>query len=474
MNYFPAFLDLNAKPCLVVGGGAAAAAKARLLLKAGAEVRVVAPRMGPEIAELAGQGALRLLRRRFAAGDLSGQAAVIGTTGIATLDEEVAAAAVEARVPVNVVDRPDLCGFIVPAIVERGPVVVAISSAGTAPVLARRLRARIEALLPARLGALARFAESFRSAVKAVIPEPAARLRFWDRVFDGPVAEEVLAGREPAARERMLGLLNRSGAAAVAEVPGASEGGQVHIVGAGPGDPDLLTLRALRLLGQAEVVIYDKLVGPEILDYLRRDAERIYVGKSRCRHTRSQAEINALMVARARAGKRVLRLKGGDPFIFGRGGEELAYLRRHGIPAQVVPGITAAAGCAAATGIPLTHRDQASAVTLVTGHGKDGEPDLDWARLAQLNHTLVVYMGVATADRTAERLIAHGLAAQTPVAVIENGTLENQKTVAGTLGELGSLVRAGGIRGPAIIVIGEVAGQAAFGDLPARLDAVAG
>jgi uroporphyrin-III C-methyltransferase/precorrin-2 dehydrogenase/sirohydrochlorin ferrochelatase len=368
--------------------------------------------------------------------------------------------------PVNVVDRPDLSSFIMPAIVERDPVVIGISTGGAAPLLARRIRATIEALLPARLGRLVRFAESFRGSVQATIPDARARLRFWERFFEGPLAGAVLAGDESTAREQMLSLVNRPQAA-------PRPAGVVHIVGAGPGDPDLLTLRALRLMQQADVVVYDKLVGPEILDYARRDAERIYVGKSKGNHARTQDQINELLVVHARTGKRVLRLKGGDPFIFGRGGEEREHLRRAGVRVEVVPGITAATGCAAATGIPLTHRDHAAAATFVTGHGRNGEPDLDWAALARIRHTLVIYMGVSTAGRTAARLIEHGMAPDTPVAVVENGTLESQKTAIGTLAHLGALVAEHGIAGPAIIVVGEVVREADAAALTERLHALA-
>ncbi len=449
MQYFPAFLDLKDRPCLVVGGGAPAARKARLLMRAGARLTVVARRAIPEIEGLDAAGALRLVRRGFVAGDVEGRAAVVSATGLGDVDGPVSEAARAAGVPVNVVDRPELSSFVVPAIVERDPVVIGISSGGTSPVLARRLRARIEALLPARLGRLARFAESFRAAVRATVPDPAQRQRFWTGVFDGPVAEDVLAGREAAARERMLGLVNRPDATRAPE-------GLVHIVGAGPGDPDLLTVKALRLMEHADVAVYDRLVTPEILNRLRRDAERIDVGKANGAHALSQDRINALLLAQARAGKRVLRLKGGDPFVFGRGGEELAYLRRHGVRVEVVPGVTAATACAAALGVPLSHRDHASVVTFVTGHGRDGEPDLDWAALAAARQTLAVYMGVETAGRTAARLMAQGLAPGTPAAVIENGTLASQKAVVGTLRDLEALVRDNGITGPALILIGEV------------------
>jgi len=453
MNYFPAFFDLRDRPALIVGGGEAAARRLRLLRKAGARVTVVAPRIGAEIAVAVVEGAATLRQRGFVSGDVNGQIAVFAATGLAEVDARVAEAARAAGVPVNVADRAELSSFIVPAIVERDPVVIGISTGGAAPVLASRLRDAIERLLPARLGRLADFADSFRSAVKATVPSAPLRFRFWDRFFDGPVADQVLAGNETGARERMLTLVNGRGAN---EPPR----GGVAIVGAGPGDPDLLTLRGLRLIQRADVVVYDKLVGPGVLDLVRRDAERIYVGKGKGDHSKSQDEINALLAELALAGRRVVRLKGGDPFIFGRGGEEVAYLRQRGVPVELVPGITAALGCAAAVGIPLTHRDHAQAVTLATGQGKDGEPELDWATLARLDQTLAIYMGVGTAGRIAARLIAHGLDPATPVAVIENGTLPNQKAVYGRLSGLGWLVRQSGIAGPALIVIGRVAALA--------------
>ncbi len=453
MRYFPTFFDITEKSCLVVGGGKVAARKIRLLRRAGARVTVVARDPVQEIEELAATGELELVQRGFVEGDLRGRALAIGAAEHDELDRRLSEAAQERGVPVNIVDRPALSSFTVPAIVDRDPVVVTISSGGAAPVLARKLRARIEALLPARLGPLARLAESFRETVKAIHTRDAARRRFWEEFFDGPIAEDVLAGRESEARDKTLALVNR-------QSPRGVEAGPVAIVGAGPGDPDLLTLRAAALLQRAEVIVYDKLVGPDILDHARRDAERVYVGKSRGNHAKSQDEINALLLELARAGKRVVRLKGGDPFVFGRGGEELDYLRRRGIAVQVVPGITAATACGASAGISLTHRDHAAAVTLVTGHGKDGEPDLDWTALARSRHTLVVYMGVATAPHTAQRLIDHGLAANTPVAIVENGTRADERIVGGTLGELPALVRDHAIAGPAIIVIGEVARRA--------------
>jgi uroporphyrin-III C-methyltransferase/precorrin-2 dehydrogenase/sirohydrochlorin ferrochelatase len=453
MRYYPAFLDLVGRSCLVVGGGETALAKLRLLRKAGARVTLVAPRALPEIEALAEAGEIERIRRGFVAGDVAGRALVQGASGIAEVDRRVSEAARDAGLPVNVVDRTGLSSFITPAIVERDPLVIGISTAGTAPVLARQLRARIEALLPAHLGRLARFAEGFRGAVRATIGEPAERRRFWERFFAGPLAARVLAGEEGGAREAMLALINR-------QAPAEDGRGSVAIVGAGPGDPELLTLKALRALQDADVVVYDRLVAPEILDLARRDARRLYVGKAKARHSRTQDQINAMLLAEARAGRRVVRLKGGDPFVFGRGGEERAYLLRHGVDVRVVPGITAATGCAAAAGIPLTHRAVAQAVTFLTGHGAAGEPDLDWAGLAARRETLVIYMGVSTAGTIARRLIEHGLAGSTPVAVVENGTLASQRVIAGRLDGLGALIERQAVTGPALIVVGEVAATA--------------
>ncbi len=459
MQYFPLFLSLKDRPVLVVGGGEAAARKVRLLRQAGARVTVVAPRVNAEIATLATDGKLDRVPRGVVAGDLGGKVLAIAATGLAAVDARVAEAAGAANIPVNVVDCAALSTFVTPAIVDRDPVTIAIGSDGTAPVLTRRIRARIERTLPHRLGALARFAGSFRAAVQANFSGERDRRRFWERFFDGPVAARILGGDERDARKHMLSLINRRHRAGTDNL--------VHIVGAGPGDPELLTVKALRLLEDADVVIHDRLVGPAILDRVRRDARRIFVGKAAGHHIKTQAEINDLIVAEARAGNRVVRLKGGDPFIFGRGGEEADHLRRHGIDAEIVPGITAASGCAAATGIPLTHRDHAQAVTLVTGHGEAGVPDLDWAALAGGGQTLVIYMGVSTAGVIARRLIDNGLDPATPVAVIENGTRPDQKVVVGTLAEVKRLIADGGIGGPAVIVVGDVVRAAGIDVVPA-------
>jgi len=456
MNHFPIFVDLLRAGALIVGGGELAARKARLALRAG-PVSVVAPSLCDELLELAEARRIGHLARPFRSADVKGRAVVFGATGHDAVDTEVSRAAQAAGVPVNVVDRPELSTFVMPAIVDRDPVTVAIGTGGAAPVLARQIRARIESVLPARLGRVAAFAERFRGAVKAAVADPEARRRFWERFFDGPVARQVLDGDERGAAEAMLRLVNS---------PAEAEGGSVALVGTGPGDPDLLTFRALRAMQNADVVVHDKLIGPEILELVRRDAERIYAGKSKADHSRTQDEINALMAEHALAGKRVVRLKGGDPFVFGRGGEEMDYLRARGVAVEVVPGITAATGCAAAAGIPLTHRDLAHSAVFVSGHAKDGAPELDWPALARSGQTLVIYMGLSTAPALAERLVAHGLPAATPAAIVEKGTLPDQRVVTGTVAELPAMASGHGMTGPALIVVGEVVRLARAEALP--------
>lgn len=423
MRHFPIFLDLQGRTALVVGQGERAEAKIAALTAAGATVE---PHAGmPDAACL--------------------RAATV--VFVCVEDRDLAAAVAERaaveRVPVNVVDRPDISTFVMPAIVDRGDVVVAVGTGGAAPVLARRIRARIQQLLPERLGSLAAFAARFRDTVRGTIPDFDARRRLWERVLSGPIAEQVLQGREPEAQAAMLEAINRR------EVLPA---GIVHLVGAGPGDPELLTLRALRLIEEAEVVVHDDLVSAEILAHARVDAERVPVGKRQGRPSTPQAEIEDLLVRHAMEGRRVVRLKGGDPFVFGRGGEEIEALRAAGIAFTVVPGITAALGCAAAIDLPLTHRDHASAVTLATGHDRAGRtPPLP----AEAGHTLALYMGTRAAGRVAEGLIAGGRHPGTPVAVIENGTRPDQRVAFGTLDGLGDLVANGRGEGPALIVIGE-------------------
>ena len=462
MRHFPAFISLHDRRAVVVGGGEAACRKVELLRGAGAKVTVVAPALDGALAASVVRGEATWAERAFAPSDLDGAALAIAATGEEPVDRIVAQAARARGVPVNVVDNAALSTFIVPAIIDRDPVVIAVSSGGAAPTLAQALKATIEAAVPAGIGRLADFAQAFRAAVKNAVPGRSARLAFWRGFWHGPIAARVLNGDETGAREAMLAYVNRR------VVPPA---GAVAIVGAGPGDPELLTLRAHRLLGLADVVVYDRLVGADILALARRDAERIYVGKARNAHTLDQDAINRLLATRATAGLRVVRLKGGDPFIFGRGGEELSYLEARGIAVEVVPGVTAATAAAARAGIPLTHRSAAQAVTLVTAQGRDGPTAIDWGALARLKQTIVVYMGVSEAGNVARNLMAGGLAAATPAAIIENATRPDERTVRTTLGRLGAAVAAYVIVGPAVLVIGEVAGLAAAVD-PVPLRAV--
>jgi len=447
--YFAAFLDLRGKPAAVIGGGEVAAQKAEALLRSGARVTVIAPELGARLTELTLLGALRHEPKRFSPGDLVGAEIAIAATDDPAVNEAVSSAARALRIPVNVADNPALCSFIMPSVVDRAPLQIAISSAGASPVLARKLRSMIEALLPAAFGRLAALAGRFRAASKQRFPDTGQRRRFWEGVMDGPVAEMVLAGREQAAAQALERALASGSAEEIAT-------GMVYLVGGGPGSPDLLTLRALRVLQRADVVLYDKLVAPAILELARRDAERIYVGKEADNHALKQDEINALMVRLAREGKRVLRLKGGDPFIFGRGGEEIESLAAHGIAFEVVPGITAASGAASYAGVPLTHRDYAQSCVFVTGHLKDGTLDLDWRALARPRQTVVIYMGVHGLPLICERLVAHGLAKDTPAALVEKATLPKQRVIAGTLASLPALAAESGVKPPALLIVGEV------------------
>jgi uroporphyrin-III C-methyltransferase/precorrin-2 dehydrogenase/sirohydrochlorin ferrochelatase len=351
-----------------------------------------------------------------------------------------------------VVDNPALCSFVTPSIVDRSPVIVAISSGGAAPVLSRLLRARLESSIPANFGRLALFAERFRARVKQQLPQARQRLRFWERVFGGGIAEHVLAGHEAAAEKELRLVLDGASRGSDLPVPG-----EVYLVGGGPGDPDLLTFRALRLMQQADVVLYDRLISPRVLELVRRDAAMIDVGKQRSRHTLPQEDINQLLIRLAREGKRVLRLKGGDPFIFGRGGEEIEQLAAAGIPFQVVPGITAASGCAAYAGIPLTHRDFAQSCQFVTGHLQEGgELTLNWRSLAEPGQTVVFYMGLNAIDIICRQLQAHGLPAAHPAALVEEGTTPRQRVVIADLGGLPARVQQAAISGPSLIIVGEV------------------
>ncbi|MCW5772107.1 MAG: siroheme synthase CysG [Rhodospirillaceae bacterium] len=453
MSHLPAFFSLAGRHVLVVGGTPLALERARLARAAGAAVRLFAPHLSEEARQLVSEPGVAWVPGAPAADDFAAASLAFVATGDSAQDEAAAAAAKAAAIPVNVADRTDLCDFIMPAIIRRGDVTVGVSTGGAVPALARALRERIERVLPSRLGDLAQFAAGLRSRLKQLVPQPVERRRVWDRLLGGPVGEAVLAGRDEAAHRHLLALLNDRGGEARAA-------GAVHIVGAGPGDPDLLTLRALRLLQEADIVFYDDLIGPDLLDYARRDAERVSVGKQKGKLFMSQAAINAALVEAARAGKRVVRLKGGDPFVFGRGGEEVEELARHGIEASVVPGVTAALGCAAAAGIPLTHRDHASSVTFVTGHGRDGAPPADWSGLARADRTLVVYMGLSAAAEVSAKLVAAGLDSSTPVAIVQSGTRRDQRVSLGTLGALPALATGHRDGGPALIVVGAVAALA--------------
>lgn len=447
LDYLPVFLDVRGRPCLVVGGGEVAARKAALLARAGARVSVVAPQLGAGCEALAAGGRIAHRARVFRPQDLEGSAVVIAATDDEVVNREVAEAARARAIPVNVVDRPALCTFILPSIVERSPVTIAVSSGGASPVLARLLRARLETLIPAAYGRLASLAGEFRARVKARF-RPVERRRFWERAFQGPIAELVFSGRDEEARR----ALER----AIEDPRSAFDGGEVALIGAGPGDPDLLTFRALRLMQQADVVVYDRLVSRPIMDLVRVEARRIYAGKERAKHTLPQEDINHLLVRLAKEGKRVVRLKGGDPFIFGRGGEEIDTLAAEGIPFQVVPGITAAAGCASYAGIPLTHRDYSQSVVFVTGHLRDGSMNLNWSALAQPRQTVVCYMGLLGVDVLCRELIAHGLAAATPAALVQQGTTPEQRVYAGTLATLPGIVQESAVKPPTLIIVGEV------------------
>ncbi len=451
MEYLPIFARLDRRPCLVVGGGEVALRKVQLLLRSGARVTVNAPQLTEGLSELARSGAIRVRPGVFDPDLISRQFLVIAATDDLQTNTRVYQAANRAGKLVNVVDDPARCSFIMPAIVDRSPLVVAISSGGAAPVLARLVRARLESLLPANLGKLAALARSFRATVKKQLGSLARRRRFWESVFTGPVASLAEAGRLRAARAALQKALAR--ARSEPEAPP----GEVWLVGAGPGDPSLLTLRALQLMQQADVILHDRLVSEAVLDLARRDAKRIPVGKAPgCRGT-SQEEINALMIDLARGGQRVCRLKGGDPFIFGRGGEELEALRAAGIAFQVVPGITAAAGCAAYAGVPLTHRSHSQAVMFVTAHHTDALDTLDWSSLARARQTLAIYMGVRKFGRIRDELVRHGRTAGTPIAIIQNGTTPAQRVLQGTLGSLPTLAERHKVQSPAILIVGEVA-----------------
>ena len=448
MNLLPIFLNVRGRTCIVVGGGEVASRKIGVLAKAGAHVRVVSPELEPALHAAREAGTIEWLQADFSPDHLAGATLAIAATDDDAVNAAVSRAAQDLGIPVNVVDSPALCTFIMPSILDRSPLIVAISSGGAAPVLARMMRSRLEALIPASYGRLASLAARYRERVKNRLPAGSARRIFWENVFDGGIAERVFAGQEDIAARDLEAALAR----AAHERPV----GEVYLVGAGPGDPDLLTFRALRLMQKADVVLHDALVSDAIMNLVRKDAQRIFVGKKASNHTLPQQDINALMVQLAREGKRVLRIKGGDPFIFGRGGEEIESLAEQGISFQVVPGISAANGVASYAGIPLTHRDHAQSVTFVTGHLKNGTSNLDWPALARPHHTLVVYMGLEAIAEICRNLVAHGLPATHPVALVQDGTTPRQRVLVSTLGQMPEAARNAAFKSPSLIIVGEV------------------
>ena len=455
MDYLPIFIQLRGAPVVVVGGGRVALRKVDLLLKAGARVTVIAPKLHDELRALAERSQLDYIALEFQPHHLDGTTLAIAATDVREVNSAVSTAAQARRIPINAVDDPELSTFIFPAIIDRSPVVVAVGSSGHSPVLARRVRQQIEAILPARLGALARFVGDRRKNVQQALT-PEQRRPFWERIIGGLVGSRVLAGDDTDASKAFdteLAATHRP------KQNGNSDDrvGEVYIIGAGPGDPDLLTLRAVQLLQQADVVLYDRLVSDAVLDRARRDAERVFVGKeSGGDHHKTQARIHDLLVQYARRGLRVARLKGGDPFIFGRGGEEIEVLAAHGIPYVVVPGITAALAAAASAGIPLTHRRLAQSVTFAAGHALDDET-LDWRSLAQPHHTVVFYMGVAQMPRIVARLLAAGASPDHPAALVERGSLADQRVVRGSISTIVDLAQKAAISPPALLIVGEVA-----------------
>ncbi len=447
MDYLPLFHSLKGEHCLVVGGGEIAARKVDLLLRTGALVTVVAPTLHERLQGLAEGAAINYQDRCYRSEDLDKKVLVIAATNDACVNETVSRHAKQRQLPVNVVDAPELCSVILPSIIDRSPVIVAVSSSARSPVLARILRARLETLIPAGYGRLASFLHGFRQQVQTALPSLKERRRFWEKIIDSPAAEMVFRGQTEAAKQWLEAALS-----------GADHNppGMVSLIGAGPGDPDLLTFRALRLMQNADVILYDRLVSEAIIDLTRRDAERIYVGKQRHFHALRQEEINNLLLRLAREGKRVVRLKGGDPFVFGRGGEEIATLAEKGVPFEIVPGITAANGCAAYAGIPLTHRDYAQSVVLVTGHLRNGTVNLDWQGLVQKQQTLVIYMGLSGLSAICKGLRSAGMPADMPAALIAQGTLPEQQVYADTIAGLPERIAGKRIHAPTLLIVGEV------------------
>ncbi|WP_221764966.1 siroheme synthase CysG [Methyloradius palustris] len=448
MHSLPIFMKIAGRRCMVIGGGEVATRKVMMLLKADAAVELISPELGHELADMLAAGKISYTQALFSPEQLDGAMLVIAATDDEATNLAVSIAAKARNIPVNVVDAPELCTFTSPSIVDRSPILIAISSGGASPVLARMIRAKIEALIPATYGRLSALAADFRYRVKQRFSTSQSRRIFWENIFQSNIAELVLSGQEPAARTALSELIDSDQA--------ETSHGEVYLVGGGPGDPDLLTFRALRLMQQSDVCVYDKLVSKEVMELVRRDAELIYVGKARDQHTLPQDEINELLVRLAKEGKRVLRLKGGDPFIFGRGGEEIETLMENGVPFQVVPGITAANGVSSYAGIPLTHRDYAQSCIFTTGHLKDGTVELDWPALVRPKQTVVIYMGLVGLAEICRQLIAHGLPPTMPAAVIQQGTTQKQRVVTANLATLADKVADAEMKPPCLTIVGEV------------------
>ena len=448
MKFLPVFLDINSRQTLVVGGGQVAARKIRMLLSAGAKVTLVSPANCDEVNQMVEQKLIDYIDRGFADSDITDQALIIASTDISEINQRVAALAAANNIPCNVVDNPDDGSFIMPSVIDRSPILIAVSTGGSSPVLARTIKARLESLVPAGYGKLAEIAAEYREKIKQSFAKGSTRKRFWQHVLQSGFAERVFSGHFEEAKV----LLDQE----ISQFESETPMGEVYLVGAGPGDPDLLTFRALRLMQQADVVVYDRLVSKPILEMTCKDAERIYVGKERAKHAMRQEDINKCLAKLAKQGKRVLRLKGGDPFIFGRGGEEIDTLAEEGVPFQVVPGITAASGCASYSGIPLTHRDYAQSVTFVTGNLKDGSVNLNWPQLAQPNQTVVFYMGLQGMSVIFSSLIEHGVPPTMPAALIQQGTTHMQRVITGTLATLPEIVAQEKPVPPTLIIVGEV------------------
>jgi uroporphyrin-III C-methyltransferase/precorrin-2 dehydrogenase/sirohydrochlorin ferrochelatase len=447
MHYLPLNINVQGRPVLVVGGGDLALRKARILSRSGAVLTIVAPAVIEELRSLAEASVGRVFERSYQVQDLQCVCLVVVATDDMALNEAVSADAKAANLWVNIVDQPHLCNVIFPAVIDRSPIVISLSSGGSSPMMLRKLKAQLETQLPSGLGRLAEFLGANKTKVKQAITQSSNRLRFWEKAIDGPVAEDIYAGNEILAQQRFDKLLTNS--------MGAQQG-EVYLVGAGPGDADLLTFKALRLMQKADVVLFDRLVSDEILRLCRVDADMIYVGKARSVHAVPQADMNQMLVDLALEGKRVVRLKGGDPFIFGRGGEEIALLAQNNISFQVVPGITAASGCAAYAGIPLTHRDYAQSVRFLTGHLKADTPNLNWVEMVHRDETLVFYMGLVGLPLICEGLLAAGRLPDTPIAMVHNGTRPDQIVVTGTLSTMVAEVAKAKIKAPTLIIVGEV------------------